>query len=203
MNIKAGVDNAGHVTKFSVRNVSPSILGQRRWIGPGQVDSQAVEGAVQLPYSFGSRKTDWVAHPAAIPVGFWRSVGHSINAFAVECAIDELVAAAGADPRNFRLSLLTGDTKTTAVLQAAATLGSWGGVLPTGHARGVALRQLFSTTVAQVVEISKLTATSIKVHNVARCHRLRPGHQPGLSARPNAGRDRPRAWGHAVQPDLV
>lgn len=91
--IRAGVDAAGSPSGWWDRMVSPSILFQRGWIPAGAVDGQAVDGAVALPYAMADRLVEYVRHPAAVPVGFWRSVGNSLNCFAVESAVDELALA--------------------------------------------------------------------------------------------------------------
>lgn len=156
----------GGVTAWWLRNVSQSILGQRGWLPPGAVDSQAVEGAVHLPYTMGIRLTEWVPLPAGIPVGFWRSVGSSINTFAVECAIDELAQHAGADPFAFRQNLLS-DPRHIAVLQAADQMSLWRLSLPKGHAWGLAMSEWNGTIVCQVAEISQPAAGSLTVHRVA------------------------------------
>jgi isoquinoline 1-oxidoreductase beta subunit len=142
------------------------ILGQRN-PEMTDIDTQATEGSDKLAYSFGSRRVEYVKHPAAVPVGFWRSVGHSINCFAVESAIDELARAARQDPLAFRRKHLAGNARALAVLDAAATLGDWTVTPPAGHARGIAFSEAFGSLVAQVVEISAPKATSIKVHKVA------------------------------------
>jgi isoquinoline 1-oxidoreductase subunit beta len=153
------------IPAWSYRNVSAAILGQRGWMAPGSVDSQAVEGAVELPYNFGTRLTEWVPLPAGIPVGFWRSVGSSINTFAVECTIDELAQKANMDPFAFRYSLIS-DPRTLAVLQAADALSVWRKSLPTGHAWGLAIASWNGTIVAQVADVS-LSGTSLRVNRVA------------------------------------
>lgn len=165
--VRAGLDASGNVTAWMLRNVSPSILGQRGWNPAGTVDSQAVDGALGLSYHFVNRLAEWVEHPSAVPVGFWRSVGNSINGFAVECAIDELASATGSDPLAFRQKLLAADSRSLAVLDAAAKLGGWSTPLPAGHARGIALVWCFNSIVAQVVEISQPQAAGVKVHSVA------------------------------------
>ncbi len=163
--VTVGLSKAGQIVSWHFRNVSPSILGQRGALAPGTVDGQATEGATALPYAFANRLMDWVAHPATIPVGFWRSVGHSINAFAGECAIDEAALAARADPLAFRQTLLAGNTRALAVLNAAAALGGWGISRP-GLANGLAYHESFGSLVAVVVTVSE-TAGVITVVNVA------------------------------------
>lgn len=164
--VDTGVDASGQISAWIYRNVSPSILGQRN-PGMTNIDTQATEGSDQLAYSFASRRVEYVKHPAAVPVGFWRSVGHSINCFAVESAIDELALAAGQDPYAFRRKHLAGNARALAVLDAAASLGNWPATPPAGHARGIAYSEAFGSLVAQVVEISAPTANAITVHKVA------------------------------------
>lgn len=163
--VRAGV-TAGAVTGWHDRIVSPSILFQRGWIADGTVDSQAVDGAVGLPYAMSDRLVEYVRHPAGVPVGFWRSVGHSINAFAVECAMDELALLAGADPVAFRLANLSGAPRAAAVLQRVADLCGWSSAPPAGRARGVALSVAFGSFVAQVAEVSSPSAGRLKVERV-------------------------------------
>ncbi len=162
---RAGLDANNLVTGWSYRNVSPSILGQRGAVLGATGDSQGYEASQALPYNFGSRLVEWVSHTAPIPVGFWRSVGASINTFVVESMIDEMATAAGQDPYQFRRARLT-DPRWLAVLEAAATSAGWGSALPAGSARGIAIGTAFNTIVAQVVEISGVTSSSIKVSKV-------------------------------------
>lgn len=151
--VRAGLNKSGQVLGWTYRNVSPSILGQRGAVLPATGDSQGYEAAQALPYNFGARQTEWVSHTAGIPVGFWRSVGASINTFAVESMMDELALAAGADPYQYRRSRLT-DARWMAVLDAAAQAAGWGGAVPSGRARGIAIGTAFNTIVAQVVEVT-------------------------------------------------
>jgi isoquinoline 1-oxidoreductase beta subunit len=165
--VRAGVDATGNLVAWWNRIVAPSILGQRGWIPATAVDSQAVDGAIRLPYLAGSRRVEWVRHPAGVPVGFWRSVGHSINTFVVESAVDELAAASGLDPLLFRQRLLAADPRSLAVLNAAAALGDWGTPPPAGRARGIAIGWGFGSIVAQVAEISQPLAGALRVHRIA------------------------------------
>ncbi|RTL18527.1 MAG: xanthine dehydrogenase family protein molybdopterin-binding subunit [Burkholderiales bacterium] len=156
--VRAGLNQAGQVLGWTYRNVSPSILGQRGVPLPATGDSQGYEGSQALPYDFGARLTEWVSHTAGIPVGFWRSVGASINTFAVESMIDELALAAGADPYQYRRARLSSNARWLAVLDAAAQAAGWGGAVPAGRARGIAIGTAFNSIVAQVVEVSATTA---------------------------------------------
>jgi isoquinoline 1-oxidoreductase beta subunit len=90
-----------------------------------------------------------------VPVGFWRSVGHSHNAFFLESFIDEVAAELGRDPVAFRRSLLDKGSRHLAVLDLAAAKAGWGSPLPAGRARGVALHESFGSIVCQVAEVSQ------------------------------------------------
>jgi isoquinoline 1-oxidoreductase beta subunit len=163
--VTVGLAKNGSIVSWHLRNVSPSILAQRNLLAAGQADNQATEGATGLSYALPARLMDWVQHPATIPVGFWRSVGHSINAFACECAIDEAAHAARTDPLAYRQTLLAGNTRALAVLAAAAALGGWGISRP-GYANGLAYHEAFGSLVAVVVTVTK-TSAAIQLVNVA------------------------------------
>ncbi len=89
-----------------------------------------------------------------MPVGFWRSVGHTHNAYVIECFMDELARAAGADPFEYRRRLLREAPRELRVLELAAEKAGWGGRLPSGRARGIAVHESFGSFVAQVAEVS-------------------------------------------------
>lgn len=156
---------SGRITAWTHRVVTPSIAFQRG-APAGTLDRSAVEGAIELPYALGPNLVEYVRHDAAIPVGYWRSVGFSINTFAVECAIDELAAALGRDPIQFRLDNLA-DPRMAEVLLALRTLSGWGSAPPAGRARGVAIAHGFGSWVAQAAEVSLNAATgALRVHQV-------------------------------------
>lgn len=152
--VQIGLGTGSVINGWSYRNVSPSLLGQRGVTLTAKGDSQAYETSQDLPYKFGARLTEWVMHGSPIPVGFWRSVGASINTFAVESAIDEAAAVAGVDPYLYRRNLLS-DPRWIAVLEAAANASGWNSVAPAGTAKGIAIGAAFNSICAQVVEVKK------------------------------------------------
>jgi isoquinoline 1-oxidoreductase beta subunit len=95
-----------------------------------------------------------VIHDSGLRVGYWRAVSHNMNAFANESFMDELAAAADADPLQYRLSLLTGKPRFINVLKLAAEKANWGQPLAKGSARGIALMEGYDTYMAQVAEVS-------------------------------------------------
>ncbi len=163
--VRAALDPGNAVASWIYRNVSPSILGQRGSVLGAKGDSQGYEAAQGLPYAFGARRVEWVSHPSPIPVGFWRSVGASINTFAVESAINELAKVAGQDPMQFRRARLT-DPRWIAVLDAVAGASGWSSPTKAGTARGVAIGSAFNTTVAMVVEITGTSLANFKLSRV-------------------------------------
>jgi len=163
--VRAALDPGQAVASWIYRNVSPSILGQRGSVLGPKGDSQGYEAAQGLPYAFGARRVEWVSHPSPIPVGFWRSVGASINTFAVESAINELAQMAGQDALQFRRARLT-DPRWIAVLDAVAGASGWSSPPRAGSARGVAIGSAFNTIVAMVVEITGSSLSNFKLSRV-------------------------------------
>ncbi len=162
----------GGLRSLSVASAGDAITP--RWIerampalaGPVELpDKTTAEGLFDLPYGVPHQRMAHVHTRTGVPVGFWRSVGHSHNAFFSEGFIDELAAAAGQDPVAFRRALLQGAPRYRAVLDLAAAKAGWGGPLPRGRARGVALHESFGSVVAQVVEAS-LEQGRPRVHRV-------------------------------------
>lgn len=166
INVKAGLTDSNAVAGFSYRVVTPSISWQRSGIKTS-LDLQAVEGAVQSLYNVGPSLTEWVPmdnDSAAIPVGFWRSVGASLNVFAYESMIDMLAQKAGIDPLTFRLKIVS-DDRARKILEKIEIHEWWDGFNPS-HAWGMAIGKAFGTTVAEVFEISLSSTGSIKIHRV-------------------------------------
>src|SRR5260370_5603183 len=120
--------------------------------GADLIDSFAVEGAAQLPYHVGHHRLTWHNAPLALPLGAWRSVGHSFNAWFVEHAIDVIARKSGQDPVAFRLTLLKDRPRHPAVLSTLAPL--WPEADKTGRFRATAGHECFVSVVAQSVEIS-------------------------------------------------
>ncbi len=83
---------------------------------------------------------------------YWRSVNASQHGYFNECFVDELAAAAGKDPFEFRRDHLPVGSRQRAVLEAVAARSGWGTPLPQGTGRGIAIVESFGTIVAEVVE---------------------------------------------------
>ncbi|MCG8422658.1 MAG: xanthine dehydrogenase family protein molybdopterin-binding subunit [Proteobacteria bacterium] len=151
--IRAGLDSDGNIVGWQHRIVGQSITAGGI-LDPGGPDTTTAEGAATLAYAIPNLTVDVHTVPVGIPVLWWRSVGHSHNAFVVEAFFDELAAAAGKDPLQLRRSLLAGHPRLLAVLDLAAEKSNWNSPLPQGKARGIAVHESFGSYVAQVAEVS-------------------------------------------------
>jgi isoquinoline 1-oxidoreductase subunit beta len=159
--LQGGLDAQGRLQALAIHSAGDAI--SPRWLArvlpalaaPVDLpDKTTAEGLFDLPYAVPHQRMAHVATASGVPVGFWRSVGHSHNAFFSESFVDELAHAAGADPVAFRLGLLGGMPRHAAVLQLAAERAGWGRPLPAGQARGVALHESFGSIVAMVLQVA-------------------------------------------------
>jgi isoquinoline 1-oxidoreductase beta subunit len=167
--LSAGLDAAGNLVAWQQRIVCQSfIVGTpfERAIVKDGVDEVAVEGAADLPYEIPNLLVDWKQAPSGVPTLWWRSVGHSHTAFAVETFLDELAHAAGKDPYEYRRALLASHPRHRRVLELAATRAGWGTPLPEGRGRGLAVHESFGSFVAQVAEVSVSDEGAVRVHRV-------------------------------------
>jgi isoquinoline 1-oxidoreductase subunit beta len=157
--MQAALDSTGRVIGWSARVVSQSCTGEfsARLLpaaaSDAMKDKTTLEGLFDLPYRFPNRRTSHVLTHEPVPVGYWRSVGHSHNAFFAESFVDECAAAAKRDPVEFRRALLADAPRHRRVLEVAAEKAGWGTALPAGIGRGVAMAESFHSIVAQVAEV--------------------------------------------------
>jgi isoquinoline 1-oxidoreductase beta subunit len=170
--LRASLDERGGVTSLRIKSAGDAI--SPRWMerglpglaGPVDTpDKTTAEGLFDLPYGFAHQHMEHVATRMGVPVGFWRSVGHSHNAFISESFIDELAFETKQDPLQFRREWLKQAPRYLAVLNLAAEKAGWGSALPAGRARGVALHESFGSIVAQVAEVS-IEDGAPRVHRV-------------------------------------
>jgi isoquinoline 1-oxidoreductase beta subunit len=163
---QAALDARGRPAAWLHRIAGPSILGQRGFDTRRGVDPTMVEGAANLPYAIPHLRVEYHPRDVGVPVGFWRSVGASQNAFAVECFVDELAHAAGQDPVEYRRALLGRAPRHKAVLEAAAARAGWGSPLPPGRFRGVAVAFSYGSYAAEVAEVEVEAGGAVRVHRV-------------------------------------
>lgn len=173
----------GLPTSFRAHLVSPSVSTQfmTRLMGRGGgPDKTNVDGVTALPYHLPNLDVRHSMVDVGIPVGFWRSVGHSQNAFFAEAFIDECAVAAKQDPLAYRLALLRAALKANPndklaarcikLLEAVAAKAHWGQALaPVEGAkvgRGIALAESFHSIVAEVAEVVVSADNQVRVRRV-------------------------------------
>lgn len=172
---KAGLDKQGNVVAWQNMSAGQAIVpvymprnAGMPGIGP---DKTASEGAFDQAYAFLNAKISHLAVELPVPIGFWRAVGHSHQAFFKESFVDECAYAAQIDPFQFRAALLRDEPRQLAVLKLAAEKSGWADALPAAidgatRARGIALHESFGAIVAQVVEASIGADGELRVHRV-------------------------------------
>ena len=174
--LRAGLDKSGALTAFVSHSASQApfkALSKRVGLllataGP---DRTTAEGTWDQPYAFPTMHASHTEGSFDVPVGSWRSVGHSHQAFFVESFLDEVAHAAGQDPAAFRAAMLQSHPRALRVLQLAAERSGWGTPLAPAddgrpRARGIALHASFGTIVAEVAEVSVAADGRIRVHRI-------------------------------------
>jgi isoquinoline 1-oxidoreductase subunit beta len=129
-------------------------------------DNTSSEGSADMPYGIANLQVQHVPVNLPVPVGFWRSVGHSYNAFFTECFMDELAHKAGQDPYKYRRDLLGNHADYLAVLDKVAAEAEWDLPMQSGRGRGIALHESFGSLVAQVAEVSVMPDDTIQLDRV-------------------------------------
>lgn len=165
--LTAGLDPAGNLVAWRHVVRSPSVT--LSLFGPDAAHKRdrpdIVESAADFPYTAAAVKVEAAVSDIGLPLGWWRSVYASQNAFPEETFIDELAEAAGRDPVAFRLAHLPENHRLRGVLDLAARKAGWGAPLPPGRARGIACHSSFASYVAEVAEVS-IEKRRVKVHRV-------------------------------------
>jgi isoquinoline 1-oxidoreductase beta subunit len=165
-----GVASSAGPSVLTADIAAPSVLRMQsqRALGfsPPGPDKILVEGAYDQPYAIANYRVRGFISNVAVPVGAWRSVGNSHNAFFHECFLDELAVAAKIDPVAMRLSMMKGvHEPSRKVVEAVAEMASWGKTLPAGKGRGMAFTMSFGTPTAEIVEISS-TPQGLRIDKV-------------------------------------
>ena len=181
--VRASLKPDGKPEALHIRVSAPSIFAQLlRMPLQNGVDAQAVASLNDHPYDIAHCLVDFSQRSAHVPVGFWRTVGHSQNPFVRECFLDELAIAAGTDPLAYRLSLLPNNEKANrdrGILQAVAKAADWDKPLPAGVFRGIAETDGYGSYTACVCEVS------VNAKSEVRIHRIVIGIDPGYAVNPD------------------
>lgn len=171
--LQAALDAAGNPLATRMHAVNQSLADamhlpyEANGLPPMKgVDGFSVEGLTEWPYATPSLQVEWTKNEPPVGVWVWRSVGHSQNIFFAESFVDELAAAAGKDPFEYRRALLGNAPRYKGVLELAARKAGWGKPLSRGRARGIAVGLSFGSYVAEVAEVTVGDDGKVKVHRV-------------------------------------
>jgi isoquinoline 1-oxidoreductase subunit beta len=165
------VDDQGNIAAWKHFQTSTSIEAMWNPKGKEAPEKSEFATAVFIPYQTPNYRVEYTLAESGVPRAWWRSVEHSTSGFVIECFVDELAAAAGADPLEFRIRSIGSDRKIPdftdpkegkpldtarlkGVLKLASEKAGWGSPLPKGVARGVAGYYSFNTYTAAVAEVS-------------------------------------------------
>ncbi len=168
--IQAGLDDKGKPVAWDHVVVGQSIIAGTPFepmLVKHGIDGTSVEGLAESPYleETGALRVTLHSPKTPITVLWWRSVGNTHTAFAMEGMIDEAAHAAGQEPLAYRMSLLKDKPRHAALLALAADKAGWSTPPAAGRARGLAIHESFGSIVAQVAEVS-VEDGHIRVHQV-------------------------------------
>ena len=167
--MRAGLNGEGRIVAWEHKIVGQSIITGTAFEAKAfknGVDSSSVEGAVELPYDFENASVQLKTMKSQVPVLWWRSVGSSHTAHAVETFMDQLSLEAGLDPLEFRLMHLGGDPRFAEVLNLVADKADWNNDRSDGRIKGIAVHKSFGTYVAQVADMEETEAGKYRVRKV-------------------------------------
>jgi isoquinoline 1-oxidoreductase subunit beta len=161
--VSGGLDASGKLIAWKLHITSPSITA--RMFPPVKgVDDSVIEAAVNNLYDVPNLSVSYSRQEIGIDVGYLRSVSHAPNCFVIESFMDEMAAAAGKNPYDFRMAHLARKPRQRRVLEMTADRAGWGRA-PAGRFQGIALMEGYTTHLAQVAEIS-IDAGLLKVHKI-------------------------------------
>jgi len=172
--VRAVLDEQGALRAWEHRVVGQSIMSGTPFASfsiKDGVDSSSVEGCAE-PYEIANLRIELHStDDVAVPVQWWRSVGHTHTAFATESMMDEIAVAAGKDPYAFRRGMLSSKPRHLAVLEMAARKSGWETALTPGGAgerrgRGISLHESFNSVVAEVAEVTVTAQGELHVDRV-------------------------------------
>ena len=167
--MEGAFDKNNNLSVWKHRITAPSILFSQLVKIPfpfkEKLDVISTDGAKDLPYEIPNMQVDYQMTKTPIPLGFWRSVYSSQNAFANECFMDELAEKVEIDPVKFRLDLLPSDSRDASVIKLVAEKSGWEKFQNGPIYQGISCHKSFGTWIAQVARVS-IENNKVKVHEV-------------------------------------
>jgi isoquinoline 1-oxidoreductase beta subunit len=171
--MSAGLDQTGKLVGMHIRVSGQSINAH---LNPGAIkegkDTRQLQGMWQAPgdaqfgYSVPNLQIEYAMRNTHMRVGPWRGVNTNQNGVYLECFMEEVARAAGADSLEFRRSMMQNYPKHLGVLDAVAEKAGWGKPLPAGVHRGIAQFMGYGSYSAAVAEVSVSKEGKVKVHRM-------------------------------------
>jgi isoquinoline 1-oxidoreductase beta subunit len=171
--MSAGLDDSGKLVGMHIRVSGQSI---NALLNPGAIkdgkDARQLQGMWKAPgdaqfgYTVPNLRIEYAMRNTHVQVGPWRGVNTNQNAVYLECFIEEVARAAGADSLEFRRAMMQSYPKHRAVLDAVAEKAGWGKPLPAGVHRGIAQFMGYGSYSAAVAEVSVSSEGKVKVHRM-------------------------------------
>lgn len=178
--LEGALDESGRVHAWLQRSAFPPIPSTFEPNQSYASDGELGMGSADLPFDIANLRIENAPADPAVRIGWFRSVANIQHGFAAGSFADELAHAAGRDPREFLLDLIgpprnvdfsVGGFKNTnydtslelypvdagrlrRVVELVTERAGWGGKLPTGHGRGLAVHRSFLSSAAAVIEIA-------------------------------------------------
>jgi len=171
--LSAGLDSAGKLVGMHIRVSGQSINAH---LNPGAIkegrDTRQLQGFwkeagdAQIGYTVPNLAIEYAMRNTHVRVGPWRGVNTNQNGVYLECFMEEVARAAGADSLEFRRALMQNHPKHLGVLNAVAEKAGWGKPLPAGVHRGIAQFMGYGSYSAAVAEVSVSPEGKVKVHRM-------------------------------------
>src|SRR5260370_42191800 len=95
-----------------------------------------------------------------------RSVGSQASVFGIECFLDEMAAAAKADPVAYRRHLLRRRPRELAVVEKLATPAGWDQPAAAGRHPGFAMNAANRSGVAQIIQPDGSPQPAVRLHRI-------------------------------------
>ncbi|RVD79541.1 xanthine dehydrogenase family protein molybdopterin-binding subunit [Pseudomonas koreensis] len=171
VNFRAALDNDGWPLAIEAISATEGPTEALAGKQGEKLDPTALEGLSGKSYAIPNKRIAQIYVKGPAMLGYWRSVGNSLNDFFYESFLDELADKGGKDPFELRLHLLRDNPRLTTLLHAVAELsGGWkrGPFTAedgTKRARGVAMASPFGTQTAVIAEVS-IENGQVKVHDI-------------------------------------
>jgi len=162
---KGALNERGGIAGLETIAAGQNMAHQNPGAKSDSYNGSLTEGLLENYFdSIGHYKFGDVPLSSPIPVMWWRSVYSSTNAFAYESFLDELAAAAGKDPIDFRRQHLW-EGRYFELFSKLEEVSGWK-KRGKNEGYGVAITECFSSIVGEVVKVSKTSAGKVKIDKV-------------------------------------